>query len=112
MAKVIELTDEQRAKYGDRLYTLKVDIDVDDETVDHKEYIFRKPTTVSYDRLIKNLSASPSKSAKDFVLDNIIDDQRERLETDLVEYPALSQTLIDKLTAMLGLAKTANVKKL
>lgn len=112
MAKTTIVPDELRAKYGDRLYTVTVDIDVDDYTTDQKEYIFRKPSTISYDRLIKTLSASPSKSSRDFVLDNIIEEQRDRLTTDLEEYPALSQTIVDKLTAMLGLAKSAGVKKL
>ena len=112
MAKTNLTPDELHAKYGDKLYTVNIDIDVDDYTTVKKEYIFRKPATVSYDRLIKNLSASPSKASKDFVLDNIIEEQRETLCADLEEFPALSQTLTDKLTAMLGLAKTTGVKKL
>lgn len=104
--------EELREKYGDRLYTVKIEIEVDDDTTDNREYIFRKPSTASYDRFVKTAANSPSKSSKDFVLDNIIDEQREMLQTDLEEYPALSMSIGDRLFSMLGLSKGTNVKKL
>lgn len=104
--------DELKGRYGDKLYTVNIDIEVDDSTTDHKSYIFKRPSTPSYDRFIKGMSTSSSKSAKAFALDNVIDEQREQLTADLEEYPAMSVTITDKLTSMLGLAKDTSVKKL
>ena len=102
--------EELRRKYG-KLYTVNVDIEVDDFTTDQKSYLFRKPSAVSFDRLVKKISVSPTKAAEDFVLDTIIPEEADRLRADLEEYPGLALTVNDKLTSMLGLSKGIAVKK-
>lgn len=103
---------ELREKYGEKLYTINVSIEVDDFSTDAKSYIFKKPSALSFERMTKGLSNSIVKSSRTFVLDNIIDEQSNQLIDDLEEYPALAQTLMDKLCSMLGLAKDTSVKKL
>ena len=102
--------DDLRRKYG-KLYTVSVEIEVDDFETDSKTYLFRKPSAVSFDRLVKKISVSPAKAAEDFVMDTIIPEDADRLKEDLEEYPGLALTINDKLTSMLGLSKGIAVKK-
>lgn len=99
-------------KYGGKLFNVGVDIEVDDSTTERKEYVFKKPSTFSYDRYVKKCGNNPVSASNDFVKDNIVEEQNERLAADLEEYPALALSLTDKLFAMLGLAKSVDVKKL
>lgn len=103
-----------REKYqseGKKLYTIKADLSEDDDTEIHTEFLFQRPSSGSYDRYIKTMSASMSKSSKAFVLDNIIEEQRGELRKTLEDYPALAISVANKLLAMLGLADSVSVKK-
>lgn len=111
MSKQEIQTDGLREKYADKLYTIGVNIEIDDSTTERKEYLFKKPSTFSYDRYIKTMSNSATKASKDFVLDNVVDEQCDQLRADLEEYPAMAVTFSDKLFAMLGLGKDVDVKK-
>ena len=75
-------------------------------------HFFKKPVTASYDRYVKSTSQSPTKALKAFVLDNIIEEQTDKLAADLEEYPALSLSIGEKLLNMLGLSKDINLKLL
>lgn len=55
-------------------------------------------------------STRPSRAST--CLDNIHPDQRETLEADFKEYPAMALSVGEKLLAMLGLSKATAVKKL
>ena len=46
------------------------------------------------------------------MLDAIVDEDKERLETDMEENPGIAITIGNKLTEILGLTNTANLKKL
>lgn len=96
----------------EKIYTVTVTIQVDDDTDEEFTYLFRKPKPTSYDRYVKTISNSVTKASKSFVFDNIVDEQRQELKETVEEYPAITISLADKLLRMLGLADTTSVKKL
>lgn len=100
-----------KAKYG-KLYSVNATIEPDDSTTVELEYLFQKPATASYDRYVKSTSQSPTKALRAFVMDNVIEEQAEKLEADLEEYPALALSVGEKLLHMLGLSKDVNLKLL
>ena len=103
---------EQLKGTDEKYYEVTVTLQVDDETEEDKTYFFRKPKTPSYDRYLKTVQTSNSKALTAFCLDNIYPDQRETLEADFKEYPAMALSVGEKLLAMLGLSKATAVKKL
>ena len=103
--------EELKANYG-KIYQLDLTLAPDDNTEIEKSYIFTKPSTASYDRYVKTTSAGPTKALKAFMFDNIIPEQKDQLEADLEEYPALTLSAGEKLLSMLGLSKTSNLMKL
>ncbi len=103
--------EEYKVKYG-KVYRVAVTLDPDDSTTVNLEYYFKKPATASYDRYVKGVSQSSTKALKAFVLDNIVDEQTEKLEADLEEYPAFALSVGEKLLNMLGLSKDINLKQL
>lgn len=115
--KVVEATkgkdalEAYKEKYG-KLYRVSATIEPDDSTTVELEYLFQKPATASYDRYVKSTSQSPTKALKAFVMDNIIEEQSKKLESDLDEYPALALSVGEKLLHMLGLSKDVNLKLL
>lgn len=103
--------DELKAKYG-KIYRVQSTISPDDETTVDLEYVFKKPNVASYDRYVKTASNGMTKALQTFLYDNIIDEYRDKLTSDLDEYPALTMTIGEKLLEMLGLSKNVNLKKL
>lgn len=101
---------EQLKGTDEKYYEVTVTLQVDDETEEDKTYFFRKPKTPSYDRYLKTVQTSNSKALTAFCLDNIHPDQRETLEADFKEYPAMALSVGEKLLAMLGLSKATAVK--
>lgn len=53
-----------------------------------------------------------TKASKVFMLDAIVDEERDRLIADMEEYPGVSITVGNKLTEILGLTDGVNLKKL
>lgn len=100
-----------RAKYG-KLYRVNATVEPDDSTTVELVYLFQKPATASYDRYVKSTAQSPTKALRAFVLDNVIEEQHQKLEADLEEYPALALSVGEKLLNMLGLSKDINLKLL
>ncbi len=103
--------DALREKYG-KIYKVTITLDIDDETTDEREYIFKRPTVISYDRFVKTATNSPTKASRAFVLDNIVSEQLEALTTDIEEYPAMVVSLNEKLFNLLGLSRDTSIKKL
>lgn len=101
-----------KEKYG-RIYRVVTSIapEDDDEQVDVKLY-FVKPMKPSFNRYIKNASKDSLSAMNDFVLDNVVEEQREGMQVLIEEYPALALNVGEKLLTMLGLAKSANFKRL
>ena len=107
-------SDEQlKEKYGGKLYRVGMTVPVDDENEVEYVYRFKRPSVPSYDRYIKSASQSGiTKASKVFMLDTVIDEDKERLTKDMEENPGIAITIGNKLTEILGLTNTANLKKL
>ena len=87
--------EQLKAKYGGKLYRVGITVPVDDESEKEFSYYFKRPTVPSYDRYIKTAAQGITKASKAFMLDAVI---------------AIS--IGNKLTEILGLTGTANLKKL
>ena len=108
----VALTAEQlKAKYG-QVYQLNMTLNPDDDTELEISYIFKKPSTASYDRYLKTAANGMTKALKTFMFDNIIPEYRDKLDGDLEVYPALTMSAGEKLLSMLGLSKNSNLVKL
>ena len=103
---------EQLKGTDEKYYEVTVTLQVDDETEEEKTYFFRKPKTPSYDPVLKDGPDLKQQGPDGILLDNIHPDQREKLEADFKEYPAMALSVGEKLLAMLGLSKATAVKKL
>ncbi len=101
-----------KEKYGGKVYQIGVVIEVDDETTLEKEYLFKRPSTGSYDRYVKTTAAGATKALKVFLFDNVTDESRAALETDLEEFPAMVLSIGEKLLSMMGLSKQTNLRML
>ena len=53
-----------------------------------------------------------TKASKTFMLDAVVDEDRERLAADMEEYPGVAITIGNKLTELLGLTDGVNLRKL
>ncbi len=101
-----------KAKYG-KLYRVGVTIPVDDDEEKNFSYYFKRPTVSSYDRFIQTTSKHGiTKASRVFMLDAVVDEDRERLKADLEEYPGVGISIGNKLTEILGLTDSTNLKKL
>ena len=101
-----------KAKYGDKLRRISVTLEPDDYSEIDLEYIFQRPTAASYDRFIKTAQSGMMRANRAFLADNVIPEQAAALNADMEEYPALAMSLVEKLLAMMGLAKNTNLTKL
>lgn len=106
-----KMVTELKAKYRD-VYAMELNLEPDDETRLQLKYYFKKPQIASYDRYVKSVSKSPTKANRAFILDNVVDEQREELTSALEKYPAIALSAADKLLAMLGLGSETNLQKL
>ena len=97
---------------GKKGYVVSTSLSQDDEMEEEWNFLFREPSSASYDRYAKTASSSSSKAMKAFCLDNIHPDQRVDLDDKLSKFPALGISLGEKLLYMLGLSKTTRVRRL
>lgn len=105
--------EELKAKYGGKLYRVAMTVPEDDDSEKEYAYFFKRPSVPSYDRYIKSAAqVGITKASKAFMLDCIVDEDRSRLEKDMEENPGIAITIGNKLTEILGLTGTANLKKL
>lgn len=105
-------SEAMKQKYG-KVYKVGISVPVDDENEQEVGYYFKRPSVPSYDRFVKTMSKiGISKASKAFILDAVVDEDRERLVADMEEYPGLSITIGNKLGELLGLGNDVNLKKL
>lgn len=97
---------------GKHGYVVSTSLSQDDEMEEELNFLFREPSSASYDRYAKTASSSSSKAMKAFCLDNIHPEQRIDLDDKLSKFPALGISLGEKLLYMLGLSKTTRVRRL
>ncbi len=101
-----------KAKYG-KLYRVGVTVPIDDDEEKEFSYYFKRPTVPSYDRFIQTASKHGiTKVSRVFMLDAVVEEDRERLKADLEEYPGVGVSIGNKLTEILGLTDSTNLKKL
>lgn len=93
-------------------YQVKVTLEPYDDNVVDLAYTFRRPTAAAFDRYIKGVSASMTRSMRTFLLDSVAPKDAERLQSDLEEWPALALSLGERLMALLGMAKDTNLQRL
>lgn len=112
--KATQTTEEQlKAKYEGKLYRVGMTIPIDDDHEKEFSYHFKRPSVPSYDRYVKTAAkVGITKASKAFMMDAVIDEERERLAADMEENPGIAITIGNKLTEILGLTDTANLKKL
>lgn len=101
-----------KAKY-EKLYLVGMTVPVDDDNVENLSYHFKRPSVPSYDRYVKSAAqVGITAASKVFMLDAVAEEDKERLIADMEEYPGVAITIGNKLTEILGLTNTANLKKL
>lgn len=104
--------DVLKEKYG-KVYRVGVTIPVDDDETEEFAYHFKRPAMPSYDRYIQTAQKQGiTKASRAFMLDNVVEEDRERLKADMDEYPGVGITIGNKLTEILGLTDSVNLMKL
>ncbi len=104
--------EAMKQKYG-KVYKVGVTVPVDDENEQEISYFFKRPSIPVYDRFVKTMSKiGISKASKTFILDSVVDEDRDRLISDMEEYPGISITIGNRLGELLGLGNDVNLKKL
>lgn len=104
--------EELKAKYG-KVYRIGMTVSEDDETEIELIYRFKRPSVASYDRYVKTVSQiGASKASKRFMLDAVVEEDEARLTADAETYPGVAIAIGGKLTDILGLTNTVNLKKL
>lgn len=102
-----------KQKYGGQVYRVGITVPVDDTTSKSYTYCFKRPTNQSYDRYISTAAkVGITKASSTFMLDAVIDEDKDRLMADLEENPGISVTIGNKLTEILGLSDSVNLTKL
>ena len=111
-AAAAEKLDELKAKYG-TVYRIGMTVPVDDTKETELNYHFKRPSVPSYDRYIKSAAqAGITKASKVFLLDAVVDEDKDRLLSDMEETPGIAITIGNKLTEILGMTNTVNLKML
>lgn len=99
-------------KYG-QVWQIEVVLDQDDDNEGRTlKFMFKKPSTASFNRYMKTASKNMTTSTETFVLDNIIDEHRDRLKKECESYPGLALNIGQKLLSVIGLGDNINFKKL
>lgn len=102
-----ELGAVLKANYG-RLFEVRIE---PDEIGEEFVYFFKKPLTVSFNRVMKTLSKDEHSALKAFTLECIVAEQRETYEKDIEDYPGLSLMAGQKLMGLMGVTNNVTLKK-
>lgn len=101
-----------KERYG-TLYYISQRVDNDDENDGRLiEFYFKIPTQASFNRYLKNAGKNMAVSTTVFVRDNVISEQKDRLEEEFRKYPGLSLSIGQKLLAAIGMGEETNFRKL
>ncbi len=103
--------EELKQKYG-KVYEIVVELEDEDGNEVKKEFTFKKPQSIHFDRLLKEMSSKPSAAMKNFLFSLVIDEDRDKLESTIQEYPGAVAGITDKLNDKIGLNATVTIKKL
>lgn len=111
---IVNTTDvtSLKKKYGD-IYQIDVTVDEDDENEGRiLRFIFKKPTTASFNRYLKTASKNMAVSTTNFVMDNIVEEHKNVLQNESEQYPGLALNIGQKLLSAIGMGDNINFKKL
>ena len=104
--------DALKVKYG-KVYRVSISVPVDDDSREEFTYHFKRPSVPSYDRYIKTMSkVGATAASKAFLLDAVVDENRDRLTADMEDNPGIALAVGNKLTELLGLTDSVNLKQL
>lgn len=112
--RLIELKDTAalKRKYGE-VWQVEVTLGEDDAYEgDSIQFIFKKPSTASFNRYMKSASKNMAAATTIFVRDNMIEECVELFEEKSSQYPGLALGIGQKLLAAIGLGDNINFKKL
>ena len=107
--KQVPAEEQLKARYREKLYRVSMTIPVDDDHEEEFSYHFRRPSIPAYDRYVK---IGVTKASKAFMLDCVVDEDRERLAGDMEENPGIALMIGNRLTDIMGLTDTVNLKRL
>ena len=111
--KQVSAEEQLKARYKEKLYRVSMTVPVDDDHEEAFSYHFRRPSIPAYDRYIKTASkAGITKASRAFMLDCVVDEDRERLAGDMEENPGIALMIGNRLTDIMGLTDTVNLKRL
>lgn len=101
-----------KEKYG-KLYEISVMVDEDDVNEGRcVRFLFKKPSTASFNCYLKTASKDMAKASKIFVQNNIIKEQANEFEKECSAYPALALGMSRKLLDALGLSDNINFRQI
>ena len=101
-----------KSKYG-QVWQIDITLDQDDDNEGRVlKFMFRKPSTASFNRYMKTASKNMATSTEVFVMDNIVDEQREKLKKECEYYNGLELKIGQKLLGVIGLGDNINFRKL
>lgn len=106
--------DETRLKekYG-KLYEIAVMVDEDDVSEGRcVRFLFKKPSTASFNCYLKTASKDMAKASGIFVQNNIIEEQTDEFKKECSAYPALALGMSRKLLDALGLSDNINFRQI
>lgn len=106
--------DEARLKekYG-KLYEISVMVDEDDVNEGRcVRFLFKKPSTASFNCYLKTASKDMAKASGIFVQNNIVEEQMEEFKKECSAYPALALGMSRKLLDALGLSDNINFRQI
>lgn len=106
--------DETRLKekYG-KLYEIAVMVDEDDVSEGRcVRFLFKKPSTASFNCYLKTASKDMAKASGIFVQNNIIEEQADEFKKECSAYPALALGMSRKLLDALGLSDNINFRQI
>lgn len=101
-----------KEKYG-KLYEIAVMVDEDDVSEGRcVRFLFKKPSTASFNCYLKTASKDMAKASGIFVQNNIIEEQADEFKKECSAYPALALGMSRKLLDALGLSDNINFRQI
>ncbi len=109
--EVVELNKfetELKLKYT-KVYAVEVELE---SAEFEKTLYFKKPSTLSFNRVLKTASKKSLQAMKTFTIESIVDEQLEEYKELIEDYPALAGSVGGKLLELLGATDNISIKKL
>lgn len=108
-----EKIEELKEKYG-KIYQISTMFseDEDSEETVAASYIFHKPSCASLNRYLRTAKKNMTAATAAYLLDNVIQEQKQELQEKINEYPALPISMGEKLLEVMGLTSDTNLTRL